>query len=1164
MPDPINDAFERAKREFKDELNDEELYREILQTTSIDQVYDATDKLQAEQLKTGHLRHLAKIEPYLVRLSDYSKAVETFVQVKPDILALIWGPIVLLLQWASALKTSFDAIINTTEEIGLALPEFQQAGQLFGDKEQVKDVLLLFFHDILEFYRLAFRFFRLTRWKYLFESLWPKHRDKIKKLVSIIERHRLMMRDKVLFEHILQEHEARRRDLDYYEAKENDERRKEYNTIMTRIAPQKYHTKLSTVRSQVCKGSGDWLLRDSTFATWLDPADKTSRLLWLQGIPGAGKTSLSTVIVDKTRTLGRVAFAFVSYTASETTSALSIIHSLIFQVVADDPDLQTILCESSRENFEDSHDAALEIWNSILLACSGPVYVIIDGLDEIDELHRDEFTEDILKSLEACDNLMVCLSSRPESDLQNLLGRKSANIRVNERNTESIAQFVHYWTKDWFRRCGIYDESRKHIEGWLAPLAIKAKGMFLYVKVVLESIEYMDNMVQIGKELQVLPENLDAAYARVLGRINSSPAFTREKARNLLGWIACSPVAMRVQEIQQALSINLADRDGYSQPFGRLDVRRLCGPIVDVADDYVQFVHFTVKEYLFSPKIEGFINVQDSTLSLTLKCIAYLCQSHHDSKLPTESISKGVLAGIYVLHDYAVSNWLRLIEQYLQQGSKRSVPDILASFLERLISERINDNYEGENNDRMEVKLGDMREKLPDIYATLSDVAHFRHICSSSQHRIERGATWTRGDPLTLSETLVSIRNAIDSSLKCDIAIIEHNQGCPCSLVRRHYGEKPYKCRFTHCTFRYEGFASQNERRYHERNHDRPWKCNIPTCEYAEGGFLSRKMRDNHLDQFHQAKKDSTHDLSIDQIDRAELELMWADLIKANDSDAAESLRETFKKLKPDTAKSLSRLAVNIGTSKFLESFLRIQNNRDPDFDNPIRVMLKEAAKNRNAESFKIVLNAATQIRLTKETHEICCHALGEVLESESIEIYEAFETAAHFEKDVLSSLKTTSRNYAFTNFTSYGMNICRENQRRQRLLLRLWRSVDLIGNLDANDLNATLGKVAKRCQSVLLAEYLLQGGADVNYQALPTSLTYLHRVAKLSSAEAANFMRLLLLNGADPEKTSSTAKLPVRDEKGAKQISKWIGISWDELVEQSKAARTSSQEIAQ
>ena len=106
-----------------------------------------------------HLRHLSKVEPYLERLRDFSGVIDTLVQAKPDILALIWGPIKLLIQWTSILKQSFDAIINTTAEIGDLLPEFKAVSELFIHNVQLKDVLVLFFQDILDFYLVALKFF---------------------------------------------------------------------------------------------------------------------------------------------------------------------------------------------------------------------------------------------------------------------------------------------------------------------------------------------------------------------------------------------------------------------------------------------------------------------------------------------------------------------------------------------------------------------------------------------------------------------------------------------------------------------------------------------------------------------------------------------------------------------------------------------------------------------------------------------------------------------------------------------------------------------------------------------------------------------------------------------------------------------------------------------
>ncbi|GJD05052.1 NACHT domain protein [Colletotrichum higginsianum] len=161
--DPAQHAFKSAIHEFKSNLKNEELYRQILETTSIDQVYDATDSLQKEQAKKGHLRNLSKIDVYLSRLREYAGVVEVFVQVQPDILALIWGPIKLILQWANVLKQSFDAIVNTLEEIGILLPEFTEMSRIFEDNDRVKEVLVLFFKDILDFYLITLQFFSSSR-----------------------------------------------------------------------------------------------------------------------------------------------------------------------------------------------------------------------------------------------------------------------------------------------------------------------------------------------------------------------------------------------------------------------------------------------------------------------------------------------------------------------------------------------------------------------------------------------------------------------------------------------------------------------------------------------------------------------------------------------------------------------------------------------------------------------------------------------------------------------------------------------------------------------------------------------------------------------------------------------------------------------------------------
>lgn len=65
-----------------------------------------------------------------------------------------------------------------------------------------------------------------------------------------------------------------------------------------------------------------------------------------------------------------------------------------------------------------------------------------------------------------------------------------------------------------------------------------------------------------------------------------------------MGWVGCSPTPLTIQELDQALMVDVDNLDSSVRTSSNLNLVELCGPIVEVADEYVQFVHFTVKEYV--------------------------------------------------------------------------------------------------------------------------------------------------------------------------------------------------------------------------------------------------------------------------------------------------------------------------------------------------------------------------------------------------------------------------------------------------------------------------------------------------------------------------------------------------------------------------------------
>lgn len=90
FPSPLIISFNTARQEFLHDFPNDEYAQTLSQFTSIDDVYNATDEIQKKQGESRILQNLAKIQPYLACLDQYATVLDTIIQVKPEILALIW------------------------------------------------------------------------------------------------------------------------------------------------------------------------------------------------------------------------------------------------------------------------------------------------------------------------------------------------------------------------------------------------------------------------------------------------------------------------------------------------------------------------------------------------------------------------------------------------------------------------------------------------------------------------------------------------------------------------------------------------------------------------------------------------------------------------------------------------------------------------------------------------------------------------------------------------------------------------------------------------------------------------------------------------------------------------------------------------------------------
>lgn len=88
---------------------------------------------------------------------------------------------------------------------------------------------------------------------------------------------------------IVEEHEFRAKSLAHFKHETDFQELQKFQTLKTRVSPQIHDDRLDWLLNRSSKASTLWLVTDNTFQRWLDISNSAMRLLWLQGIPGAGK-----------------------------------------------------------------------------------------------------------------------------------------------------------------------------------------------------------------------------------------------------------------------------------------------------------------------------------------------------------------------------------------------------------------------------------------------------------------------------------------------------------------------------------------------------------------------------------------------------------------------------------------------------------------------------------------------------------------------------------------------------------------------------------------------------------------------------------------------------------------------------------------------------------
>ena len=111
-----------------------------------------------------------------------------------------------------------------------------------------------------------------------------------------------------------------------------------------------------------------------------------------------------------------------------------------------------------------------------------PTFIVLDGLDELDEKCRGQILQDLFHVLESCNQIKLLVSSREDSDLKKrLTGKRAIQIRVHENNRSDMENFVEmecHRLLDSLRGNCASDEMCNTIQGASRPIIKTADGKF--------------------------------------------------------------------------------------------------------------------------------------------------------------------------------------------------------------------------------------------------------------------------------------------------------------------------------------------------------------------------------------------------------------------------------------------------------------------------------------------------------------------------------------------------------------------------------------------------------------------------------------------------------------------------------------------------------------
>jgi ankyrin repeat protein len=436
-------------------------------------------------------------------------------------------------------------------------------------------------------------------------------------------------------------------------------------------------------------GTCQWLLDSVEYQDWLKGDKQT---LFCPGIPGAGKTILTSVVVhdltvrfSKNQGVG-IAYIYCNFQRQGEQNVDNLLLNLLKQLAESHSSLpesvKSLYNDHKTKRTRPSLDEASTVLQSVAAVYSR-IFLIVDALDEcqasdgcrarfLSELSNfqsryranifatSRFIPDIIDHFKPSIPLEVRASQKDVARyLEGHMGQLPSIVHQNQELQEEIIKGISeavdgmYVLSCCSKKRSIALTTCRFLLAQIYLGLLDDKLTLNDIRSALEVFRKQGQGLDEDQKVRVLAQ----AYEQAMERIKGQKLGLKNLAMKVLSWITCANRPLTTLELQHALATKAGKSELDQGDLPHIeDMVSVCSGLVTVDEEsnIIRLVHYTTQEYFKRTQQDWFPN---SEAEITKICVTYLSFGVFDSGFCLTDDEFEERLQLNKLYNYAAQNW---------------------------------------------------------------------------------------------------------------------------------------------------------------------------------------------------------------------------------------------------------------------------------------------------------------------------------------------------------------------------------------------------------------------------------------------------------------------------------------------------------------------------